>query len=107
MSKIEKLTDAQRARFGEWVERYIQIGLSTEPADFDRANAAALRAYENVNLKKPMIVLRVGSPYACAVGGALAFWMLQQLKSAKPTSVAQVGDQVGDQVRAQVGDQVG
>jgi hypothetical protein len=104
MKKIEKLTPEQIAKFPEWVDRYVKLGLSTEPADFEKASAAALRAYELLKLRKPMIVLRVGSPYACAVGGALAFWMLRQLKV---TSLVQVWDQVGDQVWDQVGDQVG
>ena len=45
MKKITKITPEQASRFGEWAERWIKIGLSTEPADFDRATAAALRAY--------------------------------------------------------------
>lgn len=42
MKKITKITPEQAARFGEWSERWIDIGLSTAPADFDRAAAAAL-----------------------------------------------------------------
>src|SRR5258708_4640750 len=108
MKKIESLTPDQTARFGEWVDRYIQIGLSTEPADFDKPNAAALRAYELLNLKKPMIILRTGSPYAATMGGAYAFWMLTQLKSIPKDHQVwdQVRAQVGAQVWAQVGDQV-
>jgi hypothetical protein len=108
VKKVTKLTPEQIALFGEWSERWINIGLSTEPADFDKATAAALKAYELCNLKRPMVVLRMGSPYAATFGGALAWMYLREIeKVAKiPKVGAQVGDQVGDQVWAQVWDQV-
>jgi hypothetical protein len=90
--KITKITPEQTARFGDWAKQWIKIGLSTEPADFDRATEAALRAYDLCNLKRPMVVLRMGSPYAATVGGAMAWMMLKQVES-------QVWSQVESQVR--------
>jgi hypothetical protein len=75
--KIKKLTDEQKARFPEWTKKWIDIGLSTEPADFEAATEAALKAYELCNLKKPMVILRVGSPYAATIGGAYAWRLLK------------------------------
>jgi hypothetical protein len=98
--RIDKLTPEQQSRFKEWTNKWVEIGLSTEPADFDAATEAALKAYQLCNLKKPMVVLRVGSPYAATVGGALAWQMLRGI------APAQVGDQVRDQVWAQVWAQV-
>jgi len=43
--KITKLTPEQEARFPEFVKKWVDIGLSTEPADFDAATEAALKAY--------------------------------------------------------------
>ena len=94
--KITKLTPEQEAQIPGWVKKWVDIGLSTEPADFEAATEAALKAYALCNLKKPMVVLRMGSPYAATVGGALAWQMLRSLRP----------DQVRAQVRAQVGDQV-
>lgn len=34
---ITTLTDAQMARMPEWVDKWVAIGLSTEPANFDEA----------------------------------------------------------------------
>ena len=76
--KITSITPEQAARFGEWSERWIEIGLSTEPADFDAATDAALRAYQAANLNRPMIVLRMGSPYAATIGGVIALAMLKE-----------------------------
>ena len=101
MKKIYNLTDAQIDRFGEWSKKWIAIGLSTEPADFDAATEAALKAYQLCNFNKPTVVLRVDSPYAATVGGAYAWVLLKTLFK------NQVGDQIGDQVRNQVWDQVG
>jgi uncharacterized protein DUF6745 len=108
MSRIDSITAEQAARFPEWVDKYIQLGLSTEPADFEAATAAALRAYELCNLGKPMVVLRLSSPFAATVGGCIAWAMLRELAGAKVESQvrSQVGSQVGSQVRSQVESQV-
>jgi len=102
--RIDKLTPEQTARFGEWTENWVKIGLSTEPADFDRATAAALKAYEAANLKRPMVILRMGSPYAATLGGALAWMYLQELS--KKVKLPKVRSQVESQVWSQVGSQV-
>ena len=102
MKRIDKLTPEQVARMPEWTKKWVDIGLSTEPADFDTATEAALKAYALCNLKKPMVILRMGSPYAATVGGALAWSILRSIDGVR----AQVGAQVGAQIRAQVWDQV-
>jgi len=104
VKKITKLTPAQEARFADWSKQWIDIGLSTEPADFDKATEAALRGYQYANLKRPMVILRMSSPYGAVLGGALAWAMLRGVADKKLES--KVRAQVWDQVRAQVGDQV-
>ena len=102
MSRIDRITKAQAARFPEWVSKYIEIGLSTAPADFDAATEAALRVYKLCNLNRPQIVLRMGSPYGATLGGILAWAMLRAI----PEVRSQVGSQVESQVRSQVESQV-
>jgi len=104
-TRIDWLTPEQAARFEEWSKQWIEIGLSTAPADFDTATDAALRAYKLANLDRPMVILRMSSPYGATLGGALAWQLLRSMgdKAVKD----QVWDQVGAQVRAQVWDQVG
>ena len=108
MKKITSLTDEQKARFGEWSERWIQIGLATEPADFEAATEAALKGYKLANHGRPMVILRMGSPYAATVGGAMACLMLRSLFESQVESQvgSQVWSQVGSQVESQVGSQV-
>jgi hypothetical protein len=111
-AKITKLTPEQVARFGEWSEEWIKIGLSTEPANFDKAIEAALKAYKLINRDRPTIILRMSSPYGATLGGAIAWAMLRELGDKKVRSQvgsqveSQVGSQVGSQVRSQVGSQV-
>ena len=99
--KIKKLTTDQKSRFAEWTKKWVDIGLSTDPADFDAATEAALKSYRLANLNKPMVILRMGSPYSASIGGAMAWMILRVLFK------DQVWDQVGAQVRAQVVEQVG
>src|SRR5690606_30755156 len=105
-------TAAQANQMPAFVQRWIDIGLSTEPADFDAATAAALRAYDLCGLPRPSVILRMGSPYAATVGGALA-WMIVRCLSAKDLKqqVLQQGEQQvwqqgGQQVEQQVVQQV-
>ncbi|WP_297463051.1 DUF6745 domain-containing protein [Ferrovum sp.] len=108
MEKITELTEDQKAQFKPWVKKWVEIGLSTEPADFDRAEKAALAAYALCGLRPPMVVLRVGSPYAATIAGAVAWDMLRKIKDVLKNQVRdQVWDQVGAQVWTQVGAQVG
>lgn len=50
---ITELTPAQKARFPEFVEKWTRIGLSCEPADKPRAEAAISRLYEMAKLPAP------------------------------------------------------
>ena len=67
--KIEKLTEAQKARFGEWVEKWTKIGLSTERAEFDRAEQAVLKCYDLIERPRPEKIIRAGSPYSATLEG--------------------------------------
>lgn len=53
---IEKLTEEQKARFPEFVEKWTKIGLSTEPANRQEAEDGIKEAYEIAGLDEPKIV---------------------------------------------------
>ena len=106
-TKIMQITPEQSARFGEWAQEWITIGLSTQPADFDKATEAALRAYALCNLARPKIILRMSSPYGATLGGALAWALLREIKQHTESQVwSQVQPQVVSQVQSQVQSQV-
>jgi hypothetical protein len=60
--KIEALTEEQKAKFGEYRDTWIDIGLSTEPVDFEKAKDAVCMAYELVGLPLPTKFLTAKGP---------------------------------------------
>src|SRR5687768_15608893 len=54
--RIEKLTDAERAKMPGWAEKWIALGLSTQPADRPMFEAAATRCYLAARLNPPRFV---------------------------------------------------
>ena len=62
MEKITHISDEQKARMPDWVEKWVAIGLSTEPMNFDIAKDSVLQMYDIIGKKRPTYVLRVDSP---------------------------------------------
>ena len=75
--KITELTESQKKEIPGHIKKWVDIGLSTEPANFEKAESAILRAYKLCNLKRPACILRVGSPMAASYAGNLAITMLK------------------------------
>lgn len=69
-SKITTLTPEQIAQIPGWADKWIKIGISTEPADFARAEAAVLKCYDLINAPRPKAVLHVASPWAAILEGS-------------------------------------
>jgi phage baseplate assembly protein W len=53
---ITKLTKDQEARFPEFTRKWIEIGLSTKPADRPRAEKAIAGLYRLASLKEPRVI---------------------------------------------------
>jgi len=87
MKKITSLTEEQASQMKGWADKWIDIGLSTEPADFELAKDAAMRAYDLIGTPRPATVLTASSPYAATLAGAIAVSKLSLLKDvAQPIS---------------------
>ena len=56
MKQITSLTAERKARFPEFVEKWTKIGLSTTPANRQRAEAAIAGLYRLANLKEPRVI---------------------------------------------------
>lgn len=69
--KIESITPEQEARLDEYVEMWIDIGLSTAPVDRDATADAIARAYTQAGLKVPTVEFRKSPEreHLCAI-----FW---------------------------------
>ena len=64
MSKIEKLTQSQIDKMPEYVEKWLDIGLSTEPVDFPNAVKAVKLAYKCAGLDEPKYFYTTKGPTA-------------------------------------------
>lgn len=71
VDKVGKLTPEQEDILVDYRARWMEVGLSTGPLDFEAAKAAIIESYEAVNLPLPIYWIRFKSPLACAVGQAL------------------------------------
>ena len=96
MSRIESLTDAQIAKFPEYVKRWTDIGLCTDPADKPRAEAAIVEMYRQGGLKPPNKIVWCGSPLSNGLVRAIIL----------DKKMASVRASVRDSVRASVWDSV-
>ena len=97
MSKIERLTQEQIARFPEFVERWTKIGLCTDPADREQAERAIRMMYEAARLPPPAKIVWCGSPLSQALTRAIIL---------DKRMMASVRASVGESVRASVGESV-
>jgi len=100
--RIKKLTSAQEARLPEYRDRWLKIGLSKEPLDFEPARKAVILSYKLAGLKPPENFYCFQSPLSAAMGIAI----LRGGDQVREQVRNQVWDQVGEQVRVQVGEQV-
>jgi hypothetical protein len=110
MQKIDSLTPEQSARMAEFSDKWIKIGLSTEPADRPKAEAAIAIIYKIAGLKAPRIIW-CSSPMAMA----LTRFVVQKVDSVganvwpsvEASVRASVAANVWDSVAASVWDRVG
>src|SRR4051794_24229181 len=106
VARVDELTDAQRARFGEWGDRWVEIGLRTGPADRERFEAAMRDCYDYAGLEWPGVVVWVPSPLVLAIAAPAAASMLEALASAHRRRLPS-GGRVGDAVAGAVAHAVG
>lgn len=101
MSPIRELTAAQEQKLEAYRDKWLKIGLSTEPVNKEDAERALKDVYSVANLKEPMI-LWARSPKECLYMGI--FFKMTMKES---VLVRQVREQVWNQVRFQVWIQIG
>jgi len=102
-TRIDTLTDAERATFPGYVDRWTATGLRTGPLNADewaQVEAAARRMYGYAGLPEPRVFLGVASPLAAAIAASVA-------AEVAPAAAAHLGDGVEAGVWDGVGDGVG
>ncbi len=105
MAVIKKLTDAQVAKFPDYVRDWTERGLCCKPADRPRAEAAIAEMYRCGGIEPPKRIIWCGSP----LGNALAKAVLRPPSvwdSVRASVWDSVRDSVWDSVRDSVRDSV-
>ena len=109
VKRIDKLTKAQTDAMPAWRDKWIKIGLSTEPADRPRFERAVAECYRAAKLVPPKTIVWVSSPIVMAFAAPIAAAIIERAKKQKPGAVrgavdGAVRDAVGDAVGVAVGD---
>ncbi len=94
---ITKLSPEQIARLPEYRNKWIAIGLSTEPANRPEAEEGICRIYASKRLPRPRIVW-CGSPLSQGLTRAVVL-NSPAIKDIRDSVWASVGDSVWDSVR--------
>lgn len=105
-TRIDKLTEAQRAKIDAWADRWIEIGLRTGKADRQTFEAAARRCYEHAKIPWPGRVVWVTSPLVVALAAPVAAFVLE-LRKKSIIDLGAVGGAVGGLIRKAVADVIG
>ena len=102
-SPTEGLTPKQETLLEDWRDAYLALGLSTEPADREAAEAARALAYHMAGMKAPQAFVWVDNPYDGSLGAAF----LDMIGASQPFRVGTPAwNHVCEGTRKQVSDQV-
>ena len=94
---ITKLTAEQKLRMIEFINRWISIGLCTDPADRPRAKNAIIESYRQGGLKPPEKIVWCGSPLSAELTRTIIL----------DKKLTKLEDNVRESVRESVGESVG
>src|SRR5437773_9461738 len=104
--RIESLTPDQIAQLAVYRDRWIAIGLSTEPADRQKAEESIRLAYQAGGMAIPRRIVWCQSPLSQGLTRAVVLQIVKRA-SVRASVRDSVGDSVRASVRASVWDQLG
>ncbi|MDI6808496.1 MAG: hypothetical protein QME66_05875 [Candidatus Eisenbacteria bacterium] len=78
--RIDVLTEQQKESLKSWCDEWIKIGLSTEPADWDRQEKALRACYRYAKLNDGIPIIRVASPIVGAFAAPIAANIISKVK---------------------------
>ena len=76
-TRIDKLTDEQKAQIGGWADRWVEIGLRTGAADRPKFEGAVRECYRFTKLDPPKAIVWVPSPLVAITAGPIASKILE------------------------------
>jgi len=108
VEKITEITPEQEARFPEWVDKWVKVGLNTSPTDKSIGRTAALEMYDAIGYERPSVVIQMSSPYASSMGGAYAVIQMAGLEDGLTLDQirGRIGTNIKEDIFASVAEQV-
>ena len=103
MKRVDKLTEAQKARCEEWADRWIEIGLRTGDSDRKKFAAAVCECYRFAGLESPKVIVWTTSPLAVSLAGPIAALLIEIAKRTMVASRKNLRGAVRDAVGGAVG----
>ncbi|MGH9523995.1 MAG: hypothetical protein ACRD3E_15845, partial [Terriglobales bacterium] len=85
MARITKLTQEQEARFPEFIKKWVDIGLSTAPADREKAERAIAGLYKLANLRESRVIW-LPCPISAALSAVVYATLIAKRIVAAPTN---------------------
>jgi len=79
--KLTTLTEDQKSRFGQYVQRYTKIGLCCDEADWKTFEDGVRKCYAFANLEPPKVFVRVESPIVLCFAASIAAFVIADLKA--------------------------
>ena len=104
MPLITRLAPDQEARFPEFVKKWIAIGLSTAPADRERAERAIRGLYALAKLKEPQMIW-LPCPMSAALS-VIAYAHVMAKRHLASGETSRTHDDISSTVRSAVGSAV-
>ena len=100
-ARIDKLTDAQKARFDEWADKWIEIGLRTGNADRPRFEKAVRQCYGFAGLESPKVIVWAPSPLVVSLAAPIAALLIEihRRDAVRGAVSGAVGGAVGETLR--------
>lgn len=94
-TRIESLSEAEKARMAEWADKWIAIGLKTDPADRPRFEEAARACYRFASLPEPQQVVWVKNPIVGAFAAPIATLLLAGKTAKTPFFSTRLHEAIG------------
>ena len=107
VKRIDSLTEEQKSKMKQYVDKWIAIGLRTGETDWDTFDKYMPIVYEKAGLQYPKNVVRVSSPIVGALAASMAESILKNKRATVGDAVSvAVRDAVDGAVHNAVGDAV-
>lgn len=102
MKSITKLADEQKSQLESWARKWVEIGLSCEPADWEASERGIRACYRHAELPEPRVFVRVASPIVLAWAAPIADAMLRMSKKGTDVGVNTMDGAVEEEIESAV-----